>query len=269
MPDEKYGEGPRGRDGDSPGARGAGPAERIELVVERMARREGGGHLLVPPSLPMPPGDATPPVGVRRVRCPWCGAEGGDAALPDGLPRVTMLACESLTNRSLLPVVTARRPPEEGYLTRAAYWAGHAPVELDDAALIRLIIAVDAAESWADVADDPRAHPRWSPPPPGSGNAGRALPHPARRGRARHRERGASAGHATRRRRVLGRGDAAGAARREIPSRPPPDGGGGLSGIALSPPVRGLWFGSRFGNMHSRFSPERSNACLSTTASPR
>jgi hypothetical protein len=163
MPDEKYGEGPRGRDGDSPGVRGAGPAERIELVVERMARREGGGHLLVPPSLPMPPGDATPPVGVRRVRCPWCGAEGGDAALQDGLPRVTMLACESLTNRSLLPVVTARRPPEEGYLTRAAYWAVHAPVELDDAALIRLIIAVDAAESWADVADDSTSSPAVVP----------------------------------------------------------------------------------------------------------
>lgn len=168
MPSEEYGDGPgrpAGRAGESPDARGAGRVapsggppgtrgtEPVERVVERMARREAAGHLLVPPSLPLPPGDATPPVGVRRVRCPWCGAEGDDAPAPDGLPGVTLLACESLTNRSLLPVVVARCPPDGGYLTRAAYWAAHAPAEPDDAALIRLIIAVDAAESWADTMD--------------------------------------------------------------------------------------------------------------------
>ncbi|MGP3910932.1 hypothetical protein [Nonomuraea sp. 10N515B] len=119
-------------------------------IAERMARREARALLLVPPSIPAPPGVLDPQMSFRAVRCPWCGV--GPACHderppnePPDRPLVTVLACEWLANRAMLAVLAAGRPAGS-YLSRAVFAARHRT--LGNAT--DLLAALDAAERWAD-----------------------------------------------------------------------------------------------------------------------
>ncbi|TDD11066.1 hypothetical protein E1292_06800 [Nonomuraea deserti] len=128
-------------------------------ITERMARREARALLLVPPSIPAPPGVLDPQVTLRSVTCPWCGArpeppgaQPGEPPVvrrrvrpepPDDRPVVTILACETLANRALLPVL-ATAPGH--YLSRGVFVARRPSA----GNVSELLTALDAAESWAD-----------------------------------------------------------------------------------------------------------------------
>ncbi len=158
--------------------------EEVVAVLERMARREVAGHFLVPAD--QPPGvirPPSPPVTVAVRRCPWCGRDGGDDSFADlavpfshwrirpaaeplaeaaevgaagvgaagtDVPVLTMLGCEWLTPRAVLPMAAAieRYGPAlvPAFQTRAAARAGLV-AGLDDLTVLPIL---DRAEEWAD-----------------------------------------------------------------------------------------------------------------------
>ena len=133
-----------------------------------MARREVQGHLLVAPFVPS---EADPPsIHVEFVRCPQCGAANrqpstlpfadmvvSDADTPTR-PTLSMLACESVTRRALLPIVVADGLRTAHFRTRAVAWAGRTATDTVDA-----LFVIDESESWAD--SDPFAAPPAHRPP--------------------------------------------------------------------------------------------------------
>jgi len=126
----------------------------LTTVVGGMAQREALAALLTPPLVET--GAAGPRVRVDLVACPTCGAPADDRPWtpPFGgtfehgpLPVLSMLACETVTARSVLPiVVAAERFPElrtARFQTRALTWLEVAHLHLDKA-----LEAIDAAERW-------------------------------------------------------------------------------------------------------------------------
>ncbi|TDD20265.1 hypothetical protein [Nonomuraea diastatica] len=114
-------------------------------ITERMARREARALLLVPPSIPAPPGVLDPQVSLRPVTCPRCGVEPEPPReQPDDRPVVTILACETLANRALLPVLAAAAPGR--YMSRGVFVARHR----SSGNVSDVLTALDTAESWAD-----------------------------------------------------------------------------------------------------------------------
>lgn len=169
----------------------------LDRHVRAMAVREAECALLTPPFAPT---DAdAPAVRVDLVGCPVCGAAsasrpwphpfretGADLpslALPSlPLPSLSMLACESLTARAVLPIAAAvQRLPElraASFATRAVTWLGLTGLPPADA-----LARVDAAERWA-LGEDPAAPP--GPPVPRTLPAS-TRPHRPEAGWERHR----------------------------------------------------------------------------------
>lgn len=142
--------------------------ERAEYIVDRMARREARGHLLIAPFVPS---EADPPsIHLRLVRCSLCGASNrrpstlpfADMIIPVGdtptRPTLSMLACESVTRRALLPIVVADDLRTAHFRTRAVAWAGLTATDTVDA-----LVVIDESESWAD--SNPSAAPQAHRPP--------------------------------------------------------------------------------------------------------
>ncbi|WP_158715815.1 hypothetical protein [Streptomyces sp. NRRL B-1381] len=170
---------PRTRPGDT-GPEGDAGGGQWRTLLERMADREARAHALICSDGPEAPGSELPfvaPVQVRVHRCPACG-EGTEEALcgpatipfPEwpvlgerdepamDLPLITVLGCERLTARSLLPVAwAAERLGGLGparFVTRAVYWtestAGQAPSRQWT---LRLLREMDAAEAWVSLVE--------------------------------------------------------------------------------------------------------------------
>ncbi|MFC5186335.1 hypothetical protein [Actinomadura harenae] len=139
----------------------------IESVVKRMALREVRAHFLVPsdqaPGEVRPP---APPVTVLVRTCPVCGAD-ADAvrrygrSVPfahwevreesAGLPTLTILGCEWLAPRAVLPMAIAierHGGAVSGFSTRAA-----SLVRLGRPAPPEAVRLLDAEERWADALD--------------------------------------------------------------------------------------------------------------------
>ncbi|MCT9935250.1 hypothetical protein N5079_34115 [Planotetraspora sp. A-T 1434] len=168
-------------------------------MVELLAWREASAAFLPTPPVPAPTtfGGPDPGVAVRLLACPWCSDLDMDAVPPAGalrlvpareadpaLPVLTLLSCESLEPRALLPIVLAARacagPVTATFTTRAAWRAarldhgraldeGDLSEELnkDPSELARLLWRLNAAESWlnpllksATPDDPPRAFVR-------------------------------------------------------------------------------------------------------------
>ncbi|MBT2210917.1 hypothetical protein [Actinomadura sp. NEAU-AAG7] len=128
-------------------------------TVAAMAAREAAALTLVP-DLRVRTDGPDPEILFRPVDCPWCGAAApcpppmreiaftGDRALP----RLSLLACEEVTARSLLALTLIRSaeasaPPR--FVTRGVFWArtvGTGPIEDLGSGLALL----DAAERWFD-----------------------------------------------------------------------------------------------------------------------
>ncbi|MEZ0071320.1 hypothetical protein [Planotetraspora sp. GP83] len=186
-------------------ARAVGVTRRM---VELLAWREASAAFLPTPPVPAPTtfGGPDPGVAVRLLACPWCSDVDTevdmDAAPPPAgalrlvpaweadpaLPVLTLLSCESLEPRALLPIVLATRacagPVTATFTTRAAWRAarlghGRAPddgdpredlskdLSKDPSELARLLWRLNAAESWlnpllksATPDDPPRAFVR-------------------------------------------------------------------------------------------------------------
>jgi hypothetical protein len=125
-----------------------GPVDELDRLVERMAVREAEAHFLTPaeqhPGVVRPP---APPVAVLIEPCLVCERT-TTAALPfahwdtddPSLPTLTMLACEWLTPRAVLPLAVAVErfgALATGFRTRAAARAD--------------LWQLAEAEAWADV----------------------------------------------------------------------------------------------------------------------
>jgi hypothetical protein len=138
----------------------------LTTVVKAMAQREAGAALLRPPLVEAGADDG-PSVRVRLQDCPTCGAREHQRQWarpfrtgPGTGPLLSMLACETLTARAVLPiVVAAERFPElqhAEFETRGLTWLTVAHLQVDKA-----LEAVDAAERW--VADPAEANGRTLP----------------------------------------------------------------------------------------------------------
>lgn len=131
--------------------------------VSQMADREVRGQLLAAPFVPAGPvTPATPAVYVKLLRCPRCGGDSrrswtppfrdpsaaGDA-VPDEWPALVMLACEWVTARSVLPLVTiairAHGLPGVVVRTRAVAWASRT------GSAVEALRGINQAETWADL----------------------------------------------------------------------------------------------------------------------
>ncbi|MCM4081418.1 hypothetical protein [Paractinoplanes hotanensis] len=145
----------------------SGPA--LDTLVERMARREVAAHFLVPAD--QPPGvirPPAPPMAVRILPCPVCGAdaaafrsagiplpfaewritEAGEPG-PGDLPAMTVLGCEWFAPRAVLPVALAieRFGPvvANGFRSR-----GVALTELPGLSLGAALAELDRQEDWLE-----------------------------------------------------------------------------------------------------------------------
>ncbi|MFH9665805.1 hypothetical protein ACH4LQ_11100 [Streptomyces globisporus] len=155
---------------------GARAGDRHKLL-ERMAHRETAGWLLTPSFVPHEPGSdlpPVPPVSVTVLPCPVCEAgQGGgapDASLPFASwraqaadqarrtptrgPGLTVLACEELSPRALLPLVRAIElsalPTDAQVHTRAARWAAAGAPTTWTAEADRLLESIDGQEAWLE-----------------------------------------------------------------------------------------------------------------------
>ncbi|WP_329521034.1 hypothetical protein [Spirillospora sp. NBC_01491] len=127
-------------------------AELRDLLAG-MAAREAHGELMAPPFVTT--GGTGPSVRVRLVACTVCGAIGGDRRWPAPMrgtgdePALSMLACERLTARAVLPIVVIveRFPELRGarFATRALAWTEltHLPPE-------KALWQLDLAERWVN-----------------------------------------------------------------------------------------------------------------------
>lgn len=126
-------------------------------TVRRMAEREASGHFLRASF------DVSVRVELRTLRCPWCGAddrhsppwmmplrgwEPGYDWAPESAPVavLTVLGCERVTARSLLPLaVFTRRFGAATFHTRAATWAQW---YTEGTSIGRMLAQLDATERW-------------------------------------------------------------------------------------------------------------------------
>ncbi|KUL33790.1 hypothetical protein ADL15_17520 [Actinoplanes awajinensis subsp. mycoplanecinus] len=138
-------------------------------MVERMARREVAAHFLIPAD--QPPGvirPPAPPMAVRIMSCPDCGADAdrfqsAGIALPfaewrivaaddpdtGGLPTLAVLGCEWFAPRAMLPVAIAIE--RFGPVAAAAFRSRAVAVtELGELPFDAVLAALDEQESWAD-----------------------------------------------------------------------------------------------------------------------
>lgn len=144
----------------------------LRRVVERMAWRAAAAAFLPTPSVPSPTtfdSAGRSPTAIELRDCPWCARSTpglptvGAIELVDArtagpqLPVVTLLHCESLDPRALLPVVLVTRacgrPPPAGFTTRAAWCAARVDParDLDDVRMLAGILwRLNMAESWLD-----------------------------------------------------------------------------------------------------------------------
>ncbi|MGP3920403.1 hypothetical protein [Nonomuraea sp. 10N515B] len=140
------------------------PAEDPQALTARMARREARVNRLIAPD--QPPGVIRPPAPdlvVRVVTCPTCGGDGADppfehwsvSRAETTLPTLSILGCEWLTPRAVLPLAVAaeRGAMPSAYRTRA--------VALLDGCDLR---AVDLSERWADALVADRGSPDGAGP---------------------------------------------------------------------------------------------------------
>lgn len=133
----------------------------METLVERMARREATALALPAPWIPNEP--YLPPLVMHVRRCRTCGAdENTMRRRPDALPlrgwhlsprdasisSLTILGCERLAPRSVLPIVVALSGAASGpaaFQSRAVAWTDHAGEDLPTA-----LRHIDRSERWAD-----------------------------------------------------------------------------------------------------------------------
>ncbi|MEV8635605.1 hypothetical protein AB0395_28490 [Streptosporangium sp. NPDC051023] len=152
-------------------------ASLVRRMVELLAWREASAAFLPTPSVPAPTtfGGPDPGIAVRMLACPWCPGGGAEAATPPAgalrlvpageadptFPVLTLLSCESLEPRALLPIALAARacagPVAATFVTRGAWRAarsghdGDLNGDLGDLGrLARLLWHLNAAESWLD-----------------------------------------------------------------------------------------------------------------------
>ncbi|MFI0367318.1 hypothetical protein ACH35V_05530 [Actinomadura sp. 1N219] len=140
-------------------------AADLIVTATAMARREAAALLLPAPFVPTD-GIGTL-VTVRPLPCPACGARderrrwtvpfaAEDTAREAPGPTLSMLACETLTARAVLPiVVTVERVPElreARFQTRAAHWTALAPEAGPDHE--KALAEIDASERWIDAPED-------------------------------------------------------------------------------------------------------------------
>ncbi|MFI9556367.1 hypothetical protein [Nonomuraea endophytica] len=136
-------------------------------LLSRMARREAGALTLIP-DLRVRTDRPEPEILFTFVPCRWCAA--ANPALPPlrevavvekpsmardtTLPVLTLLRCEELTARSLLPlslIRTAPAAPQPRFSTRGAYWSRYVPADwTSPPAVDRGLELLDAKESWLD-----------------------------------------------------------------------------------------------------------------------
>ncbi|MEV4899407.1 hypothetical protein AB0K48_59840 [Nonomuraea sp. NPDC055795] len=136
-------------------------------LLSRMARREAGALTLIPDPRVWT-GRPEPEILFAFVPCRWCAAAG--PALPPlrgvavmerpsvardtTLPVLTLLRCEELSARSLLPlslIRTAPAAPQPRLSTRAAYWSRYVPADWSSPeAVDGGLELLDAKESWLD-----------------------------------------------------------------------------------------------------------------------
>ncbi|MFI6503357.1 hypothetical protein [Nonomuraea typhae] len=126
-------------------------------LLSRMARREAGALTLVPESWART--GPEPGIAFAFVPCRWCAAPLGpieEETRPRaaGLPLLTLLRCEELTPRSLLPlslIRTAPACPRPRFCTRAAYWSRCIPGGWTSPdGIDHGLDLLDAKESWFD-----------------------------------------------------------------------------------------------------------------------
>lgn len=174
-----------------------------EATVERMARREAAAQVLAAPWVPNAP--YLPPLVVYVRRCQECGADERAARRrPDALPlrgwplstsgdrtrpvsSLTVLGCERLAPRSVLPIVVALAGGAAGpvaFQSRAVAWADHVGESLPAA-----LTLMDESERWADGCSAPEPYgdpvtlpactrPRRTPGRAGPRAAHFLTPHP-------------------------------------------------------------------------------------------
>ncbi|MFL5909464.1 MAG: hypothetical protein ACJ73E_18070 [Mycobacteriales bacterium] len=139
-------------------------------LVSQMAEREAEALTLIP-ELRLQTERPQPEILFKVLSCPWCGrgtpppAPLREVAFRDGatvgsprslphLPQVSVLWCEELTARSLLPLSLRRLgdgPTRLRFSTRAAFWArfvGTDRPSRDDT--IRGLTMLDLREAWLD-----------------------------------------------------------------------------------------------------------------------
>ncbi|MFI6290460.1 hypothetical protein ACIBEJ_02690 [Nonomuraea sp. NPDC050790] len=136
-------------------------------LLSRMARREAGALTLIPDRR-VRTDRPEPEILFAFVPCRWCAAAG--PALPPlretavverpsrtrglTMPVLTLLRCEELTARSLLPlslIRTAPGAPQPRISTRAAYWSRHVPADWASPEAMDLgLELLDARERWLD-----------------------------------------------------------------------------------------------------------------------
>ncbi len=127
----------------------------IAALVENMARREAAAALRAAPRVEF--GREGPSVRVRLIECPTCGTRPHPRPWSPPFredtrpgPVLRMLACETLTPRAVLPIVTAPEADTE-FETRALTWLAAAPHGLTKA-----LEMMDESERWTT---DPTATP--------------------------------------------------------------------------------------------------------------
>ncbi|MFF5204968.1 hypothetical protein [Streptosporangium sp. NPDC000396] len=148
------------------GDRASRAAAFARRMVESLARREASAAFLATPPVPAPTvfGGPDPGIALRLLTCPRCPdartllppagalrlvwAEAADPVLPV----LTLLSCESLEPRAVLPIVLAARtgPAAPSFTTRAAWCAAQGAFDGGPVALARLLGRLNAAESRLD-----------------------------------------------------------------------------------------------------------------------
>jgi hypothetical protein len=137
-------------------------------LVAQMAEREAEALTLIP-ELRVPTERPQPEILFKILSCPWCGrgtpppAPLREVAFRDGwatvgssrsLPQISVLWCEELTARSLLPLSLRRLadgPTRLRFSTRAAFWArvvGTDRPSREDT--VRGLTMLDLREAWLD-----------------------------------------------------------------------------------------------------------------------
>ncbi|HCT76463.1 MAG TPA: hypothetical protein DGG94_10270 [Micromonosporaceae bacterium] len=132
----------------------------VTSLLTRMAQREAAALMLVP-DLRLQVDDPEPEIRFRFDGCPWCDARAlpplrevsTDEVPEPALPLLTVLGCEEITARSLVPLSLIRVPERSAsprFRSRAASWARSARDWSSPAEVHRRLEQLDDAESWLD-----------------------------------------------------------------------------------------------------------------------